>query len=191
MAGTALGKAGDGSTIGEGGLAIFVDGAPQGVRPNLKYQGTPGVRHVAVDQPAPAPARVVVTTEVDAEVKLGPTVTGIDLTSAGATQLLAALVAQLAHVTKLVLIAEDIDTVGVQPTVRCQTDAGLPGNLAAAQALAFTANGQIRELTLVTPRPGLDPGPSSFDQVELDTTVQATATTYLVTAQVWGVILTP
>ena len=191
MAGTALGKAGGGSTIGEGGLAIFVDGAPQGVRPNVKYQGTPGVRHLVVDQAAPPPARLVVTTEIDAEVKAGATVTGIDLTAAGATQILAALLAQFAHVTKVILIAENIDTVGVQPTVRCQTDASLPGNLAAAQALAFTSNGQIRELTLVSPRPGLDPGPSLFDQVELDTTVQATATTYLVTAQVWGVILTP
>lgn len=188
MPGTAAGRNDGRPSNQEGGLAIRINTVDQGVRNNVNLVDTPGVRWTA----SPPDADIMdVSAEIDAEVKLGPTITGIDLTAAGATQILAALAATFAMVTRIVLIAEDIQVVSVQPSVRAQTDGTLPGNLAAGQALAFTANGQVRELTLVDPRPGLDPGPSNFDQVLMDTTAQATATAYLVTAQVWGVVLTP
>ena len=189
MAGTAVGKAGDGSTLGEGGLAIFVNGAPQGVRPNFKYENTPGVRHLVVDQPAPAPARLVVTTELDAEVLLAPPATGLDLTTGTVlATLLTGIAAQLVHVTRLVLIAELITDVTVPDNI-----AGTLGGAAGSQALALTATGQIQELVLRSPRPGVDPGPSVFDEVILDQTAAPGGgfTAYTVTAQLWGVVLTP
>ena len=193
MAGTALGKAGGGTTAGDGGLAIRVDGTDLGVRNNVAFRNTPGVRWLAVDTPAPSPARMVVTAEIDAEVQLAPASVALDLTAAPGVvaTLLASIAAQLEHVTKIVLISTDVSGVAVQPSVRAHTDVTLLGNLAPTQALVFTGPGQVFELALASLRPGIDPGPSTFDEAILDLVSSATATTYEVTAQIWGAVLTP
>ncbi|HEU03201.1 hypothetical protein LCGC14_0273610 [marine sediment metagenome] len=191
MSGTSLGKTDGRPGAQDGGLAIRVDTVDQGVRNNINFRNTPGVRWAAVDDPTP-PARMIVTAELDAEVLLAPPVTGLDLaTGTVLATLLTAIAAQLMHVTRVVLIATDISGLTVQPTVQLGTDVTVPSNLASPQALALTATGQIQELALADPRPGVDAGPSVFDEAILDQTVAATATTYEVTAQIWGVVLTP
>lgn len=175
----------------DGGLGIFVNGAPQGVRPNTNLLDTPGMSWSAADNPGAN--RVDVTARFDGEVELG-TATGLDLGAGGVLQdLIAALAVTRAQVTRILVIAENVNTVAVQPTVEAGTDnPGNPPNddVAPSQALALTATGQVQELALANPRPSITQV-NPFDVLTLRQTVAATAVAYVVGVRVFGTVVDP
>lgn len=176
---------------GPGGIGVRVNDAPAGVRSDINLVSTPGVSWVATDDPGNA--RVNVSARVAGEVLLG-SATGIDLlTGTELALLISALAVQRVSVTRIVVLAEDVTVVTIQPTVEAGTDA--PGNppnndMAVSQALALTATDQMQELTLLDPRPTLDQSAPN-DVLRLRQTAAATATTYTVGVQVYGVVLVP
>lgn len=192
MPGDAVGGVPDRPYTRPGGVATRVNAFLVGVRDTINYEDTPGVTPFAQDDTINA--KVNVQFRVNGEVRLGPRVTGLNLLTTSLATLLSSPLYQQAQVTRVLVIAENVDTVTTQPDVEVGTDA--PGNppnndVAASQALTLTATGQVQELTLVTPnRPVLTQTPP-VDVLRLRRTNVPGANAYLIGVQVFGTVLVP
>lgn len=178
-----------------GGLGIRGDGNPLGVRDNVNFITTPGVRPSVSDDPGND--RVNVSWEIDAEVLLGE-VTAVDVTTPGTVTPISSPIFTRAHITKiLVIITNFAGTVTTQPIISAGTDvAGTNPNddIADLQLLdsGMNAVDLVQGLTLLNPRPTIDQTPpTDVVRVVIDTAATGTGLTYQVTIQVYGVVVTP
>ncbi|KKL17520.1 hypothetical protein LCGC14_2484740 [marine sediment metagenome] len=185
---------GERPNTGPGGIGIRVDGVPQGVRSNVNYptpagttpKGPPGLVTTAADDGANN--RINVTHRIAGEVELG-SVTGFNLLTTSVLDIFTTLGLTLGQVSRIVLIAEDVTVVSVQPQLEAGTGAGPPNNdHVVAVALVLTANDQIQELgPILQGRPAV----GAATQFRLRRTVAPTATTYTIGAIVYGTPITP
>lgn len=192
MPGSASG-AEPGPYTGPGGMGVRIDGAAQGVRPNINFLtpaglGPPGLVFSAADDPGNS--RVNVPARIEGEVQLAPFFSGWNMLTTPVIDLFTSLNLALGQVSRIVVISEVITGPITQDAIfSVGTGAGPPNrDHYSFITTAFSAAGQIITLSPIeNPRPTV--GAATQLRARIETTPVATA--YTVGVLVYGTVLTP
>lgn len=174
-----------------GGLAIRGDGVSLGVRPNLNFVSSPGAQPMI----SLGTDRVNISWQLNTEVLLGEAL--IDLLAPGPVTLLSSPTFTRAHVTRVIVVVTSL-TGGIttQPIIEVGTDT--PGtnpndDIAMPQFLdnGLNAVDFSQDLILENPRATIDQvSPTDIVRFRVDSAAVGPST-YIVSAQLYGVVVTP